>query len=101
MNATLTTTHVRQPWNLLPGIVLVTIAWMAAPYVVCLAFGSDAGNGAAALGLMGWALAVLVPVIKRGRLWTRDGASGLVYVLVLFSFIIGLGCTTLYLWLYD
>lgn len=101
MRATLTSSHVAQPRSLLLRIVLITLAWIAAPYVVYLAFGSRAGNGAAALGLMGWAMGVLIPVIKQGRLWTREGAKGFVYVFVLFSFIAGLGCTTLYLWLCD
>ena len=101
MSATLTSSHVPQPRSLLLRIILITIAWIAAPYVVCMAFGSHAGNGAAALGLVGWAMGVLIPLIKRGRLWAREGSKGFVYVFVLFSFIVGLGCTTLYLWLCD
>src|SRR6476659_2912498 len=99
MSATLASSQVVQPRTLLLRTVLVTIAWVLAPYVFYLAFGSDAGNGAAAIGLMGWAMAVLIPLIRRGRLWARDGAKGFVYASVLFSFIVGLGCTALFLWL--
>ena len=101
MNATLADNESSQPRPLLLRIALVSAAWIVTPYLVYWSFGSGAGNGAAALGLTGWVMAVLVPVIKRDRQRMPEGAKGSVYVFVLFSFIIGLGCTALYLWLCD
>lgn len=85
---------------LLLRIALVSAAWIAIPYIIYWAFGSDAANGAAGLGLAGWVVGVLIPVIKRGQRGL-EGAKGSVHVAVLFSFILGLGCTALYLWLCD
>src|SRR5258705_3156755 len=101
MNATLVCNESLQHRRLLLRIALVSAVWIVIPYIVYSAFGSDAGNGAAALGLAGWVTAVLVPVIKQGRHRISEGTKGSVHVFVLFSFIIGLGCTALYLWLCD
>jgi len=101
MNATLPDNESSQPRSLVLRIALVSAAWIVMPYLVYWSFGSDSGNRAAALGLAGWVMAVLVPVIKRDRQRVSEGAKGSVYVFVLCSFIVGLGCTALYLWLCD
>jgi hypothetical protein len=99
MNATLASNESPQRGRLFLRIALVCAAWIAAPYIVYAALGSDAGNGAAALGLAGWVMAVLVPVMKHARRPIPGNQS--VYVSVLCSFVIGLACTALYLWLCD
>ena len=86
--------------RLLAVVVMLSVAWIASPYLVRIPFGSEAANGTAGIGLIVWLMTVIT-ITKPERSHLSKQASSRIYLLVAAAFAVGLSAMALYLWFYG
>jgi len=90
----------RRSRRLIGLIALLSIAWMASPYLVRLTIGREAANCAARLGIGLWLMSVL-SIAKPKRSHLSRAALSPVYITIAMLFLVCLSATVLYMWLYG